>query len=171
MKKPDAMSLSIGVLGAVDTYLTATVVPVPVFVTFIAWASFFIVGGGKAGLKQSLACNMAGIVISSTTLLVSLLAPGSTLCLSVCVGVGSLAMVQASKLELLAPTPAIVWGFASTVGTFVATGVPITHLGITNPGLVAAAAMVLGALFGFASELWGNAMASEPAPSAELGSV
>jgi hypothetical protein len=158
MKKADAMSLSIGALGALDTYLTATILPLPVFVTFIAWASFFILGGGSAGLKQSIACNLMGIAIASLTLLASLLVPGSTLFLSICVGLGSCAMVQASKLELFAPTPAVVWGFASTVATFVASGVPIEHVGLRNPGLVAAAAMILGALFGYASELWGNAM-------------
>jgi len=158
MKKPDAMSLSIGALGALDTYLTATVIPVPVFVTFIAWASFFILGGDIAGLKQSLACNMLGILISSLTLLTSLLLPGSTWFIALCVGVGSFAMVQASKIPLFAPTPAVVWGFASTVGTFVVSGVPIQHVGLNNPALVAATAMVLGGLFGYASELWGNAM-------------
>jgi hypothetical protein len=166
MKKSDAMSLSIGALGGLDTYLTATIIPLPVWVTFIAWASFFILGGGKSGLVQSIACNLLGIAISSLTLLASLLMPGSTVFLAICVGVGSAAMVQASKIALFAPTPAVVWGFASTVGTMIATGVPIQHLGFTNPALIAAAAMILGALFGFASEAWGNAMVKAPAPQA-----
>lgn len=158
MKKPDAMSLSIGVLGGVDTWLTATLLPLPVWVTFIAWASFFILGGGRAGYVQSLACNFLGIAISSATLLVGGLVPESTPFIALCVGLGSAAMVQASKLPLFSPTPAVVWGFASTVGTTVATGVPITRVGFDNPGLVAALAMIVGASFGYASELWGNAM-------------
>lgn len=168
MKKSEALSISIGVLGGVDTYLTATILPLPVWVTFIAWASFFIVGGGTRGLVQSIACNITGIVIASSTLLVISLSPASPIFAAICVGVGSAAMVQASKLELLGPTPAIVWGFASTVGTTVATGAPITTMGIHNPGLVAAAAMVVGALFGYASEVWGNAMEAAPAPQAAL---
>ncbi len=36
MKKSEAFTLSIGVLAVVDTYITATVFPVPVWVTFIA---------------------------------------------------------------------------------------------------------------------------------------
>jgi hypothetical protein len=169
MKKSDAMSLSIGVLGAVDTYLTATVLPLPVFVTFIAWASFFILGGGVAGLKQSIACNLLGVVIASASLLASSIIPDSTPFLALCVGVGSAAMVQASKLPAFAPTPAVVWGFASTVATMVGTRVPISHPGLTNPGLVAAAALILGALFGYASEVWGTAMIKEPtvAPAVE----
>ena len=165
MKKPDAMSVSIGVLGAIDTFLTATIIPVPVWVTFIAWASFFILGGGVAGLKQSIACNLLGIAISSLTLLAIALSPSTPLLAAIWVGVGSAAMVQASKVPLFAPTPAVVWGFASTVGTTVATGVPILHPGWSHPTLVAAAAMIIGALFGFASEVWGNAMSKAAAPA------
>ncbi len=44
-----ALATSIAVLGGLDTFLTATVLPIPVWVTFIAWASFFACGGGRAG--------------------------------------------------------------------------------------------------------------------------
>ena len=40
MKQLEALTISIGVLGAVDTWFTAVVIPLPVWVTFIAWASF-----------------------------------------------------------------------------------------------------------------------------------
>lgn len=44
------------------------------------------------------------------------------------------------------------------MGTTVATGVPISTVGLNNPGLVAAVAMILGGLFGYLSEFWGDAM-------------
>ncbi|HIK18414.1 MAG TPA: DUF1097 domain-containing protein [Leptolyngbyaceae cyanobacterium M33_DOE_097] len=158
MKKLDAYSVSIGVLGAIDTFLTATVLPIPVWVTFIAWASFFILGGKKSGLIQSIASNLTGIAIASLTLLAISIIGGSPLIAAICVGLGSAAMVQASKVPILTAIPAIVWGFASTVGTTVATGKPITTPGIDNPAIVAAAAMIIGGLFGYLSELWGDAM-------------
>jgi hypothetical protein len=161
MKKLDAYSVSIGVLGAIDTYLTATLILVPVWVTFIAWASFFILGGKVSGLKQSIASNLTGIAIASLTLLVIVGLGNNPLIVAICVGVGSAAMVQASKVPLLAAIPAIVWGFASTVGTSIATDKPITTPGLENPALVAAAAMVLGGLFGYLSELWGDAMTAK----------
>ncbi|PSN10509.1 DUF1097 domain-containing protein, partial [filamentous cyanobacterium CCP5] len=34
MKQSEALTISIGVLGGVDVFLTATVIPVPVWVTF-----------------------------------------------------------------------------------------------------------------------------------------
>jgi hypothetical protein len=164
MKKLEAYSISIGVLGAVDTYLTSTLIPVPVWVTFIAWASFFILGGKLSGLKQSVASNLSGVVISSLTLLVIALLGSNPIVAAVCVGAGSAAMVQASKLPLLSAIPAIVWGFASTVGTTVATGKPITTLGLDNPAIVAGTAMVLGGIFGYLSEIWGEALCRQEKP-------
>lgn len=158
MKKPEAYTLSIGVLAVADTWLTGTIFPVPVWVTFIAWASFFVLGGGRAGFVKSVASNLTGLVIASATLLCISGTSGSALIVAVCVGVGSAAMVQASKIKLLDVLPAIVWGFASTVGTTVATGHAITTAGIGNPALVAAAALVTGAAFGFVSEVVGEAL-------------
>lgn len=163
MGKSEALSLSIGVLGGIDTYLTATIFPVPVWVTFIAWASFFALGGGKAGFLRSIASNLTGIAIASLTLISVGVLSQHPVVVAICVGVGSAAMVQASKVPLLSITPGIVFGFASTVGTTAVLGVPITTSGLGNPALVAAAAMVLGAMFGYASEVLGNALVSKPA--------
>ena len=161
MKKLEAYSISIGVLGAVDTYLTATLIRVPVWVTFIAWASFFILGGKFSGLTQSIASNLTGVVISSLTLLFIGLFGSHPIVAAVCVGAGSAAMVQASKLPLLSAIPAIVWGFASTVGTTVVTGKPITTVGLDNPAVVAGTAMVFGGIFGYLSEVWGDALCGQ----------
>lgn len=163
MKSKEAYTVSIGALAVVDTYLTATLLPLPVWVTFIAWASFVILGGGAKGLRQSFASNMAGVVISSMTLLaIAWSGSGLPMIAAIAVGVGAL-MVQASKVSLLRTLPAIVWGFASTVGTTLATGQPITTPGLHNPALVAAAALALGGLFGFASEALGVALTGKAA--------
>jgi hypothetical protein len=164
MKKSDAFTLSIGVLAVVDTYITATVFPIPVWVTFIAWASFFVVGGGAAGFVQSIASNLTGLVIASLSLLAIASSAQTPAIAAICVGVGSAAMVQASKLKLLSVLPAVVWGFASTVGTTVATGRAITTSGIHNPALVAAAALITGAVFGIVSEALGDALTRKPEP-------
>ncbi|AKJ67602.1 membrane protein [Pandoraea thiooxydans] len=158
MKQSEAYTLSIGVLAVVDTWLTGTVFPVPVWVTFIAWASFFVLGGGTAGFVKSVASNLTGLAISSLTLLAIATTSNTAIAIAICVGIGSAAMVQASKIKLLDVLPAIVWGFASTVGTTVATGKAITTAGLSNPALVAAAALITGAAFGFVSEVIGNAL-------------
>ncbi len=167
MKPIEALTVSIGVLGAIDTWLTAVVIPLPVWVTFIAWASFVIVGGGTQGWIRSVACNLTGIVIASITLLLIGVLPDSPVLAAILVGLGSAAMVQASKLGQLTIIPAIVWGFASLVGTTFATGTPITTaVLIGHPTLVAAAAMIVGATFGLLAEMLANALTSKNAHSA-----
>src|SRR5262245_26043415 len=98
MRQLDALSISIGVLGGIATLMTATILTIPVWVMFIAWASFFILGGGTGGLLRSIASNLTGIVIASLTLLVIHALGGGTATAAIAVGVGSAAMVQASRI-------------------------------------------------------------------------
>lgn len=151
MSKLAALSISVGVLGMVSTLLTATVWNLPVWVLFLAWASFFFVGSGPAGLLKSVACNWTGILIATCTLLAVSAIPGA-LWLSIAVGVGSFAMVQVSRMSYISTTPAIVFGFAMTVGTIAATGNGIATAGTSNPALIAATTAFVGACFGLASE-------------------
>jgi hypothetical protein len=169
MRSKDALSISIGVLGGVATALTATLIKVPVWVVFIAWASFFVLGGGTLGFVRSVAANLTGIAIATVTLLVIAVLDGGTLVAAIAVGVGSAAMVQASKIDLVSVTPAIVFGFASTVGTVAVTGLPVDALSFDHPTLQAACAMVLGAAFGYASEMLGTALTAGPEPEPVAG--
>lgn len=153
MSKITALSISVGVFGMLSTLLTATIWPLPVWVLFLAWASFFFTGSGWPGLAKSVACNWTGIAIATATLL-AVQSTASAWWLSIAVGVGSLAMVQVSRLPWISATPAIVFGFAMTVGTIAATGNGITTTGLGHPALVAATTALVGAGFGVASE-WG----------------
>jgi len=158
-----ALIISIGALAVADTYLTATILPIPVWVTFIAWASFFACGGGRAGWLQSVASNWAGILIAAVSLFCIGLLGGSPGAAAICVGIGSAAMIVVTKIRLIPYPPAIVFGFASFVGTTVATGHGVTTAGIDNPILVAGFAMLLGACFGFVSEMVANALTTRVA--------
>lgn len=164
MSEKNALTMSIGVLGAVAVWLTAEVVQVPVWVVFIAWASFFILGGGPRGLLQSFASNLTGIVIASLCLLITQQAGLGVWLTGVVVGVGSGLMVAVSRVPLLAAIPAIVWGFASTVGTSAVTGRAMVYAdSIGNPFLMVVTAMLLGGLFGLASEVLANVMTTRQA--------
>lgn len=160
-----AAMVSLGVLGAIDTYITATIIPVPVWVTFIAWASFFACGGGKAGFIKSIASNWTGVLIASVTLLVIEIGPSAPVFAAILVGLGTSAMIYASSVKLMDFPPAIVFGFASLVGTTAATQTTITGGGgLGHPTLVALTAMLIGASFGFVSELGTKALsAKQPA--------
>lgn len=163
MKYTEAYTVSIGLLAVVDTYLTASLLPIPVWVTFIAWASFFVLGGGVSGLFKSVVSNWVGVVISSLTLLAISTSSEAAWVAAILVGIGSAAMVQASRIPFLSVLPAIVFGFASTVGTVGVTGLPITTPDMSNPALIAATALLVGGLFGFISERFGDMLISKPA--------
>jgi len=161
-----AAMISLGVLGAIDTYLTATMFPVPVWVSFIAWASFFACGGGQTGLVKSIASNWTGIAIASITLLIIQFGPAHPLFAAILVGAGTFAMVFASAVPILNFTPAVVFGFASLIGTSSATDTTIVTSGLSHPTLVAMAAMLLGGVFGFISELGTTLLAGAKAKAA-----
>lgn len=159
MSEKNALTLSIGVLGAVAVWLTAFLIQVPVWVVFIAWASFVILGGGPRGLLRSAASNLTGIVIASLCLLVAQQADLGAWLTGVVVGIGSALMVAVSRLPLLSAIPAIVWGFASTVGTTAVTGREMLYSdSIGHPVLIVVTAMLLGGLFGLASEALANVL-------------
>lgn len=161
MKQSEALTVSIGVLGALDVVLTTYVLPVPVWITFTAWASFFAVGGGKDGLVTSILCNLTGILIASLSLLAASLLGGSAIAAAVCVGIGSAAMVQASRLGFTRGfTPAIVWGFSQTVGA-TAAGFALNNPISTQATAITAVAMIVGAVFGFVSQMWAMSMTTE----------
>jgi hypothetical protein len=151
-----ALTISITVLACLDTYLTATILPIPVWVTFIAWASFFACGGGGAGFMKSVLSNWIGVIIATMSLLAISMLPPSPVFAAISVGVGSGLMILVSAVPSLGFPPAIVFGFASLVGTVAATGHPVTEAGATHPTLIAALSMLVGALFGFASEAFTN---------------
>ena len=167
MDSRSALTLSIGVLGGVAVAFTATVITVPIWVVFLAWASFFFVGGGPAGWIRSVLSNLVGVAIACASLYAAYLLGGGLTLTAVAVGVGSALMVQASWIGMLSTTPAVVVGFASTVSTVAGTGQLVTATSISHPGLVAAMACVLGATFGIASEYLAKVMTrtAPPAPA------
>jgi hypothetical protein len=169
MNSRSALTLSIGVLGGLAVALTAKVITVPIWVVFLAWASFFFVGGGISAWVRSLSSNVVGVIIASASLYAAHLMGGSLWATAVAVGVGSAVMVQASWVPLLSTTPAVVIGFAATVSTVAGTGHAITVTTISHPGLVTACACLLGASFGLASEYLAKVLTREPAsePSAQ----
>jgi hypothetical protein len=167
MDSRSALTLSIGVLGGVAVAFTATVITVPIWVVFLAWASFVFVGGGPVGWLRSVASNLVGVVIACGSLYAAHLLGGGLTLTAIAVGVGSALMVQASWIGFLSTTPAVVVGFASTVSTVAGTGHLVTSTSISHPGLVAACACILGATFGIASEYLAKAMTrtAPPAPA------
>lgn len=163
-----ALTISIGILGGLWTYITLSgLIPVQVWASFVAWACFFHSGGKAAGLKSSIICNAYGAIVGWVVLTVwvaaGLKGQASTVLVGVLVLGGIIAMVMAAHAPPLSSIPASVYGFATVVGVTLATqAVPKLMdfgAGLGNPLIGTIVAMALGAVLGFISEKWAGIMA------------
>lgn len=94
-----------------------------------------------------------GIGIASVTPLIIQFGPAHPIFAAVLVGAGTAAMILVSAVPILNFPPAIVFHFASLVGTSAATDTTIVTSGLNRPTVVAMAAMLLGGVFGLVSEI------------------
>jgi hypothetical protein len=157
-----ASALTIGVLAALACLITALLIPVPVWVVFVSWASFFAAGGGVAGLARSLVMNLIGAAIAILCLVVITAAAGATWSIAVSVGVGAAILVVLGAVPLLASTPAGFLGFAATFGVFSSGAVAVTApLSTDHPVVLIVGALLLGAVFGILSEKIGGLLTTK----------
>jgi hypothetical protein len=158
MSKLTALALSIAVLGGVWAFLALNPLAgaALVWVGFIAWGCYFHTGGDNAALQKTIAgmifgAAMAGIALTlvSSGALAGLGALGAPLIIAVTV----FPLVAIAGCNLLSVVPANVYGYAATAGLALTAGTAgnATMMNLTNPVLLVAVSVVLGALFGVAS--------------------
>ena len=116
-----ALAISLGVLGAVATWLFLGPLGgmLAIWAAFIAWGCYYHSGGKEAGLQSTILGTAAGAVIAGITLVVASASFGASLpanmWVALCVGLGVAAMVLLANVPLFANIPAQVYGFAATV--------------------------------------------------------
>lgn len=148
-----ASTVVIGLLAGLSCLVTAFAVPVPIWVVFVAWASFFAAGGGLAGARSTLVMGLAGVLSATLTLLAVTALGGSAWAVAGCVVVGAGALVAIGHWSPFSFTPAGFFGFASTVGTIAATDSAVTApFGFAHPAVLVVVAFAVGVVFGLASE-------------------
>ena len=122
MSSNTALAISVGVLGAIATWLFLGPLggALAIWAAFIAWGCFFHCGGKEQGLQSAILNNAAGAVIAGITLVVATRTGmadklGLPVWAGICVGVGVAAMVLLANMPMFAVIPAQVYGFASVV--------------------------------------------------------
>jgi hypothetical protein len=158
MSKLTALALSIAVLGGVWAFLALNPLAgaALVWVGFIAWACYFHTGGDNAALQKTIAGMIFGAVMAGIALfLVSSgkLAGLGALAAPIIIAVTVFPLVIVASINLLSVVPANVYGYAATAGLALTanTAGNATMMNMTNPVLLVAVSVVLGALFGMAS--------------------
>lgn len=158
-----ALAVSIGLLGAVATYLFLTIATIQIWVGFLGWASFYHCGGGMDGLRKSVAANLWGVAMAFVALLlitqVDTGLPGP-LWPSIVVGVTAGILVLGAKIDALSVIPATVYGYASTAGYGLLSGASLTTFNLANPLICVAMSLVIGGLFGIVSEKFAGMLKS-----------
>ena len=175
MSTNTALAISVGVLGAIATWLFLGPLggALAIWAAFIAWGCFFHCGGKEHGLQSAILCNAAGAIIAGITLIVATktgLADklGLPVWAAICVGIGVAAMVLLANIPLFAAIPAQVYGFASVVAyTLMTKDADLTAASLANPVVVVILSMIVGAVFGYVSEKLAGMLAgmgSHPTP-------
>jgi hypothetical protein len=152
-----ALSVSIGVLGAVATWLALG--PLAgifiIWVGFIAWATFFATGGNNDALKTTIVSGIWGAVCAWVALLVIgnvSIGLDGTIWAAIVVGVTVLVLCLGAHVEALKNIPASVYGYAATAAVGLTTqGADVTAVGTANPLIVTVISIVIGAGFGLLS--------------------
>jgi hypothetical protein len=160
MSSNTALAISVGVLGAIATWLFLGPLggALAIWAAFIAWGCYFHCGGKEQGLQSAIVNNAAGAVIGGLTLLAAGAAIGGSMPAAVwpaiCVGIGVAAMVLLANMPMFSVIPAQVYGFASVVAYTLMkdAGGSLTAVSMENPVVVVILSMIIGAAFGYASE-------------------
>jgi hypothetical protein len=148
-----ALAIAIGVLIAAWTYLAVGVAALPVWVGIVTWGAFFAAGGKTDGLTKTIAAALSGLVWAFIAITVTAKLGGGTPILALMVGVIGFAMVMQSRVSLLSFIPGAFLGAAATVGAGATTD-------IASLGKIAAA-LIVGAILGYLSELLAGALATK----------
>jgi hypothetical protein len=158
MSKLTALALSIAVLGGVWAFLALNSLAgvALVWVGFLAWGCYFHTGGDNAALQKTIAGMIFGAVVAGVALyLVSsgMLGALGVLAAPVIIAVTVFPLVALAGCNLLSVVPANVYGYAATAGLALTAGTAgnATAMDMSNPVLLVAVSVVLGAVFGMVS--------------------
>jgi hypothetical protein len=149
-----ALAISIGVLIAGWTYLALGVAALPVWAGIVAWGCFFAAGGKTTGLAKTIAANLAGVLWAFLALQAANQFGGGVPILAVMVGLAAFFMVLEAKIPALSFIPGAFLGAATAVSVVV---------GANGTWTKTILALVIGALFGYVSELLAGALTAKQA--------
>ncbi len=157
-----ALAISIGLLAVVATWIflgPMAALGVQIWQAFVAWACFYHCGGKTAGLTKTIVCMIFGAVVGMlSVMLAGQLGALGGFAAPVAVGIGAAAIVLAAHVGALSTIPAGVYGFACVAGLILMKGLAPTAAIVPT-----IASIVIGALFGYASEAIGGMLAKKEA--------
>lgn len=160
-----ALAASVGLLAVLDTWLyvgplSTTILAGLVWISFIAWGCHFHSGGGIKGSTTAVVCMSFGAIVGMAAVMAASgpLAGMGALGTAIAVGIGATVICLASAVSILSTIPASVYGFASIAGPIILAGKSPTEAVVPVIGSI-----VIGAVFGYVSEMLANALTKKAA--------
>ena len=155
-----ALAIVIGVLGGAATWLYVgpmAAFGLQIWATFIAWACFYHVGGGEAGLKNTIAANIGGAICATVALVLIARFGGGAVGAGIWVAVTVAVMILAAQVPMLSAIPAAVYGYAAVAAFGLLKGGDALDFGLgTGPFTTVVVSMVIGAVLGYVSQKIAN---------------
>jgi hypothetical protein len=160
MDKLTALSLSIGLLAGIATFLAVGPAAGIFFIwaATIAWAAYFLLGATKEALVNTIVNGIFGVVMAWITavLLTEInpeAAPGFTVMAAVTVAVAVVVLCLAARIPQFSVIPVGVLGYSSTFAYLLQTPDKLTQdvllgVSLSNPLLVISISFIVGGLFG-----------------------
>lgn len=166
MDKLTALSLSIGVLAGVATFLAVGPASGLFFIwaATIAWAAYFFLGATHEALVNTIVCGIFGVFMAWITAILLTEIPadavlGFPAMAAITVTVAVVVLCLAANIPQLATIPASVLGYSSTFAYLLQTPDKLTQdvllsVSLNNPLLVISISIVVGTYFGqFSAQL------------------
>lgn len=166
MDKLTALSLSIGVLAGVATFLAVGPASGIFFIwaATIAWAAYFFLGATHEALVNTIVCGIFGVFMAWITAILLTEIPadavlGFPAMAAITVTVAVVVLCLAANIPQLATIPASVLGYSSTFAYLLQTPDKLTQdvllsVSLNNPLLVISISIVVGTYFGqFSAQL------------------
>ena len=168
-----ALTLSVGVLAVIDTWLFGlpglAALNLQVWISFIAWGTHFQAGGKLNGTLTAIACMSFGALVGMAAIILAGGAFSSlgTLAAPIAVGLGAALIVIVSKIPYLGIPPIGFYGFAAVAAVTIL--VKVDDAAMTPVGALVATVLsiLIGVAFGFVSEIVTDALTAKGGPSAE----
>jgi len=168
MSQLAALSLAIGALGGVATWIYLAAGGLLIWATFIGWGCFFHVGGDDAALRNTIVGTVFGSLVATIAAIIIVAVPlAATLTLplwaGIVVGVTVWVICIAAQFKAVSIIPANVYGYAATFAYLLQTPDRLNLPALTSPNLnnafiVVALSLVIGALLGYVSGKVGAAL-------------
>lgn len=166
-----ATALGVGILGGIATWGFLAVGTILIWAAFVAWASFFAIGGDNHAFGLNITSNAFGVLVAW---IVALLVLANPIGLPAPIWVGLLVFVSvvlyilASQISVFSSVPAATLGYATTFAYISQTQDAFTYdallsASFRNVLIVIIVSMTIGTCFGYASAKLSSALANKSA--------